>query len=276
MSTEVKAIGDVIKQLSKIFKITIPFTIINNTLTKFYDKGLEEMELKFQMNFERNTSRLDLLQNYVAENIKSMNDEMVGKIRKEITQGVVNLESIPKISKRIQSVVDVTKNRAKMIARTETNRALNMAHKDAAIQSGLVVKKEWSAHIDNRTSPICKHLNGKIITMNQKFKYQGQEWDIPPAHVNCFLKGTKITLSNGDKKNIENIKCGDKVLTHKHRPQEVYSVQVNRCVEYYEIDIGTGRRKQTMKVTGKHPVLTQRGWVKVEDLTLNDYMVKIK
>ena len=185
MSAEVKAVGDIIKQLSNVFKITTPFAVINDTLTKFYDKGLEEMEVKFQMNFERNTSRLDLLRNYVTDNIKSMNDEMVEKIRKEVTQGVVNLESIPKISKRITKVVDMTKDRAKMIARTETNRALNMAHKDAATQSGMVVKKQWIATEDSRTSPICRHLDGQIIPMNKKFKYQGQEFDIPPAHPNC-------------------------------------------------------------------------------------------
>ena len=185
MSTEIKAVDGIIKRLSKIFQITIPFQVINDTVIKFYDQGLEEMEMKFGMNFTRNDSRVDLLRSYVSDNIKDMTEEMMGKLRKEITQGVVNLESIPEISKRIQKVADVSKNRAKMIARTETNRALNMAHRDAAAQSGLIVKKQWVAHIDARTSPICRALNGQVIPFHSKFKYQGQEWDIPPAHVNC-------------------------------------------------------------------------------------------
>jgi SPP1 gp7 family putative phage head morphogenesis protein len=185
MSSEIKAISDIVKRLSDIFKITIPFETVRETIIKFYDKGLEEMEVKFQMNFTRNNSQVDLLTSYVSENIKGMNKEMMEKIRKEITQGAMNLESIPKISKRIEDIAKVSKNRAMMIARTETNRALNMGHKDAAVQSGIITKKQWVSHIDNRTSPICVALNGTTIGLNDKFRYQGQEWDLPPAHVNC-------------------------------------------------------------------------------------------
>jgi len=81
--------------------------------------------------------------------------------------------------------MDVGVDRARAIARTEINRAENMGHIDGARQSGLKLMKQWDAHLDKRTSQVCKDLNGKKIPMNDKFKWRGQEFDAPPAHVNC-------------------------------------------------------------------------------------------
>lgn len=158
---------------------------IKKTMNTFYSRGLEEMELRFNMNFTRDNDRLSILNNFVMENIKGLNAEMQDKIRKEITQGLMNLEGIGKIQKRIRDVVEMTRVRATLIARTEANRALNMAHTDAARQSGLKLEKEWVSAVDDRTSPICTHLNGKRIPMNKKFKYNDKEFDAPPAHINC-------------------------------------------------------------------------------------------
>jgi len=72
-----------------------------------------------------------------------------------------------------------------MIARTEANRALNMGHIDSARQSGLKLHKEWVAAIDDRTSAICKDLNGKRLPLSEKFMYKGQPYDAPPAHPSC-------------------------------------------------------------------------------------------
>lgn len=39
----------------------------------------------------------------------------------------------------------------------------------------------------------------------------------------CFLPGTLVTMADGSKKKIEEVKSGDSVLTHKNRPQKVIS-----------------------------------------------------
>ena len=55
----------------------------------------------------------------------------------------------------------------------------------AAEDSGIKFKKKWDAQIDARTSPVCRDLNGVVVEMNEKFKWKGEEFDFPPAHVNC-------------------------------------------------------------------------------------------
>jgi SPP1 gp7 family putative phage head morphogenesis protein len=81
--------------------------------------------------------------------------------------------------------MEMTVDRARMIARTEMNRAANMGHIDGARESGLNLKKRWDAHLDNRTSPVCRALDGKTVGIDEKFVHNGEEFDAPPAHPNC-------------------------------------------------------------------------------------------
>jgi len=192
MSSELKnIIGSIVKSLSSLFAIDVGKDIVARSLMKFYDKGLQDMEVKFNMNFTRKDNRVELLNDYVAENIKGMNEEMQEKIRKEVTQGVMNNESVAAIAERIQGVSEMAQTRAKMIARTESNRAEGMAHRDAARQTGLQLVKYVDAHLDKRTSSICQGLDqkygsaDKAIPTDAKFELDGQEWDINPFHVNC-------------------------------------------------------------------------------------------
>ena len=174
-----------IEKIAKLFNISISPMLVGTSMIKFYDIGIDKAEQQFDLNFTRDGDRLKLMENYTVNNIKDMNDDMQNKIRQEVTRGVVNLESVDKVKERIMKVVDVSKERAKMIARTELNRAENVGHIDGARQSELDLKKEWDAHLDARTSPVCDYLNGQVKELDEKFKYQGKEFDAPPAHPNC-------------------------------------------------------------------------------------------
>ncbi|RFM20608.1 hypothetical protein C1146_16865 [Clostridium botulinum] len=44
-------------------------------------------------------------------------------------------------------------------------------------------------------------------------------------------------------------------------------------VDVFEIELEDGR---TIKATDYHPVLTQRGWIRVKDLKLTDSIIDIK
>lgn len=184
-------INDLIDRIIKLFNLNISPVIVTSSLLKFYDKGLEQSEIQLNLNFTRDEERFSTLNDYVLGNIKGANEEIREKLRKEITQGVVNLESVPQVRERIMSVMDVSKARAQMIARTELNRAEGVGHMDGARQSGLKLKKYVSAKLDSRTSPICQGLDKKYGTKEQaipldaKFKFNGEEWDINPFHVNC-------------------------------------------------------------------------------------------
>ena len=183
---ELKAvIEDLINKLLEIINLKIIPEVLKKILKKNYDEGIEQAEVQFGMNFFEDSEKLGFLEKYTFDNIKGMTDEIADKLRKELSQGLMNLESISQLQKRVESVMDVGEERARMIARTETNRAKNMGHLDGARQSGLDVVKRWDAHLDNRTSAVCKALNGKEVPLDDKFVYEGQEFDAPPAHVNC-------------------------------------------------------------------------------------------
>ena len=198
LDVDVKNIlDDLTNKFLEIFNITIIADSVNKELTKSYDKGLENAEISFDMNFSRNNRRLDFLKKYSFDNIKGLNEDAADKLRSELQRAMLNLESVEQMKKRVQKVIDTSVDRARAIARTELNRAENMGHLDGARQSGLVLKKRWDAHLDNRTSPVCRALDGKTIPLNAKFKWEGQEFDAPPAHVQC--RSTLLFIQEDEK-----------------------------------------------------------------------------
>ena len=186
IDAELKSIiHDLVNKFTAILHINLFADSVRRVITSRYDKGLDELGAKFDMNFIRDSKKINFLESYTFDNIKGMNDELAERLRKELSQGLLNLESIEQLKERVKKVMSVTAERARMIARTEANRAENVGRLDAARQSGLDLVKQWSAHIDKRTSQVCKDLNGKIVPLNAKFKWRGEEFEAPPAHVNC-------------------------------------------------------------------------------------------
>lgn len=100
----------------------------------------------------------------------------------------------------------------------------------------------------------------------------------------CFTKGTKI-WTNPDHKNIEEIKVGDRVLTHTGQYADVYHVQERPytgnlyTIEYY------GDATQKIEVTEEHPFVAvkrnlqnernrnwTRKWLPMKALLKGDYL----
>ena len=78
----------------------------------------------------------------------------------------------------------------------------------------------------------------------------------------CFLPGTKILMSDGTTKNIEDVQIGDKVMSYDRHSEAYYTARVNQTIEkevdiYYEIKLEDGT---IVRVTGKHPFLTDEGF----------------
>lgn len=197
MTPETKGmIEDLINKFVKLLNLNELSDLVINNVRKHYDMGLEEAEVKFQMNFMESPTRLQTLEKYTFENIKGMNEDIADKLRQELQRGMMNLESTSKIQERVEKVMDVGRDRARMIARTEMNRAENMGHIDGARQSGLKLMKRWDSHLDKRTSAVCRDLDGVTIPLDAKFRWKGQEFDAPPAHPNC--RSTVIFIQEGE------------------------------------------------------------------------------
>lgn len=91
--------------------------------------------------------------------------------------------------------------------------------------------------------------------------------------ISCVTGDTWINTNNGGKQ-AKDIVVGDMVLTHKNRYRPVTKViptkdkgDIYRLKVSLEID--------ELYITGNHPVLTQEGWVKVEDLNINKHLIAV-
>lgn len=178
-------IEDLINKFLEIINLNFVPETLKKVLGDKYKDGMEKAEVQFEMNFFEDAKRLNFLEKYAFDNIKDMTDDIANKLRQELSRGLMNLESVSALQERVQKVMDIGENRARMIARTEANRADNMGHIDGARQSGLSLVKKWSAHIDDRTSQVCKDLNEKEVEVDNQFKWKDQVFDSPPAHPNC-------------------------------------------------------------------------------------------
>lgn len=158
---------------------------VNGVIRAAFGKGVEAVEVELGMNFIPNQRAIDFLQSYTFENITSLGDELKQDLRQELQRGLMNGEGVRDLTVRVDKVMKVGKNRAEMIARTESNRAENMGSLDGYRQSGLKGTKEWVSTVDSKTSDVCKHLDGKKVPLDEKFIYKGEEFDSPPARPNC-------------------------------------------------------------------------------------------
>lgn len=90
--------------------------------------------------------------------------------------------------------------------------------------------------------------------------------DILDGSPPCFVAGTKILTRDGYK-DIENIKVGDYVWTHKNRFQKVYSIMSKQSEDCYRLK---AQGVLPITVTGNHPFLvrkmTLRGHAQVRTL----------
>jgi len=194
MNSELKSvINDFVNSISALLEIKVTKKLVDETVGPLYDKGFEQIEVQFDMNLPKNSKEIAFLKQTTFENIQALNSQMKDKLRKELTDALLNRESVSKISQRLTDVLKMSKNRARMIARTENNRVFNAGRHSAAEKTGYNIKKFVSVRMDDRTSPICERMHRKYgseekaIPLKAKFKdsTSGQEFLMTPFHVNC-------------------------------------------------------------------------------------------
>jgi len=112
--------------------------------------------------------------------IKNMNTETVNRLKTVISNGIANKRGVPGVTSDLRHTFeDMSKSRAQMIARTETNDALSQAFLDRASEMN-IEGKEW---VTSDPCPICAGNEGDgVIPIDDSFS---SGHDRPPAHPNC-------------------------------------------------------------------------------------------
>lgn len=95
------------------------------------------------------------------------------KINGQVLQGIIQGESIPKISKRIINVQEMNKDAAIRSARTIVTGAENKGRQDSyerVTNDGIVIKREWIATDDKRTRDWHAELDGQLADVDEYFE----------------------------------------------------------------------------------------------------------
>ena len=186
---QIKALDtSILKKILSLLSLESINEEVKSIIRISYLKGHERGENAVNQNIQYNRNAVTFIEDYTFDNVKDITTDTQNKLRQEIQRGIMSGEPYSKMAERIKGVFDVQENRAGMIARTEVNRAENTGMLQSIKTSGVKGKKEWIATLDSRTCPICRHLDGTQVDINENFEYKGLSTPITLAHVNCRCK----------------------------------------------------------------------------------------
>lgn len=96
------------------------------------------------------------------------------KVSNSITQGIIQGESIDKITKRlVDNLCAQNENKMRTFARTAITGAQNagrMQQMEDSVDSGIRMKKRWLATLDNRTRDAHADLDGETAEVDEEFE----------------------------------------------------------------------------------------------------------
>lgn len=109
------------------------------------------------------------------------NQKLLGStLKQEMTTAIHRGESVQVISKRIANRMGVANSNATRLVRTELNYVENAAALRSIKDAGLGYYR-FIATLDNRTTPICRAHDGRIVSVEEASPGD----NLPPLHPNC-------------------------------------------------------------------------------------------
>lgn len=146
---------------------------------------------------------IEFLRMHMVNFVQDITDTMRADIVKILEKGVDEGWGIDEIVAQLRQLNRI-EARARVIARTETVRAMNVGHAVAAKDTPYEVDKKWNAARDHRTRHSHAKINGHIVDENGYFKvskqkgghdemlYPGDANASPENTVNCRCRVTYI------------------------------------------------------------------------------------
>lgn len=167
------------------------------------------------------------------------------------------------LDEKMKKKIDVIDNAKATVAATTVNKAREFVLYDKEIVEEI---ESFTFTNPSPKAPVCVSLNGKTFSVMDA---DSQRY-APPLHHNAVLGDTNVMTLNGNKK-ISEVTTDDYVKTHTGKFKRVYET-MERFEDkiYYEIKLDNGNK---VNITAEHPVLTKKGWKRVDALTLDDDIV---
>ena len=87
--------------------------------------------------------------------------------------------------RNIQTIGDITRRQAEMIARTEIVRTISISQKEMLLENG-ITRWRWITALDEKVCPVCGPLNNKVNDIGKPFTSKdGNVVYYSPAHPYC-------------------------------------------------------------------------------------------
>tara|TARA_R100000426_G_scaffold1666_3_gene2916 strand:- start:1647 stop:2474 length:828 start_codon:yes stop_codon:yes gene_type:complete len=179
-------------QLKRIFKAIYDYN--DEAYNRIDQKQEEPFDFGRSIEFEEVVAAYFLQREVLFTNI-SRNQGIL--ILREIERLRLEDRSVPEIARELRKKFRrINKNRAALIARTETHSATGFAHHNyhqtVGDSYGVAMVKEWVATNDARTRTAHAEVSGTKISMSESFKVGGREMDFvgdpkggPANVINC-------------------------------------------------------------------------------------------
>lgn len=114
-----------------------------------------------------------------SERLWSNQDSMLKGLRTELTQGIIQGESVDKMARRFRKKFESSYFNTQRLFRTESARVISSAQEKIYEDSGVVQELIYTATLDNKTSEVCRKNDSK------RWKVDDQNKPKIPAHPNC-------------------------------------------------------------------------------------------
>ena len=180
-------INQVTDKLSETNEIAL--TYLNDQMPKIYCHSYNEFENEKVPGYSFELVNEDAVKHLIKSGNKSLlpqkqlnipKDKLwnTKNINSQVLQGILQGESINKISKRLQNVTDMNHNSAVRNARTMTTGAENKGRQDSFVRAandGVKMKRIWVAAHDSHTRDSHLDLHGQEAGVNEPFQSEHGE-----------------------------------------------------------------------------------------------------
>ena len=205
-----KSFTDLLRRLTDVITTNKYSKSIIQAIRYHYKQGIQDAEDQMDVDVGMtNKMEEDIVQitqrqldgfavgDTVWNGIKGMSNDVRKEVTEAITASMNEGTSYAKLRVAVNDVMqkyygtevegEITQGRVERIARTEANRIRNEGRAKTYEESGLKGRVMWNAVGDNRTSDICRELDGQTVAVGENFysEVSGQYYRVPPAHVNC-------------------------------------------------------------------------------------------
>lgn len=202
-----KKLFDKDKEIAALIDLELPIAI--NLFTEEATEAAGLMGLDFG-GLTKETK--DAIKRAVSLMSESYNETTLSYLEEKLTQGINDGLGINELKSLVEGIYEFSdKQRAEMVARTETFRTANEASRNAWKESGVVKTIKWFTAADERTCEFCGPLHGEIVGIDEKFFEKGDTLegengnklkidydDIgnPPAHpqCRCYIRPEEISI----------------------------------------------------------------------------------